>query len=57
MRERLLRRWLDMEIVPRPPFHGVATLSRLATMRNRRRTPPEAPPPRRRGGCYFRRRE
>src|SRR5262249_30244559 len=24
-RERLLKRWLEMEIVPRPPFHGVAT--------------------------------
>jgi hypothetical protein len=25
MRERLLKRWLEMEIVPRPPFRGVAT--------------------------------
>jgi hypothetical protein len=24
-RERLLKRWLEMEIVPRPPFRGVAT--------------------------------
>jgi hypothetical protein len=25
MRERMLKRWLQMDIVPRPPFHGVAT--------------------------------
>ncbi len=25
LRERLLKRWLEMEIVPRPPFRGVAT--------------------------------